>query len=214
MTRLQKEKKQLLVLIAIWTVGAATLTYYFVLAPFLERRGRSSKELDELNQNIQKARLAVQEEPRVRKEHEQAMADLRRAMSEYIAPPESPLSWVSEKVYSLARTVGVNIRSITPQRVADTTWDALIKEGRYLRPYAVQITMECSYDNLREFVRALEESNPYLALTGITVLGQDQNVMRHAVTLRVEWPMWGRPLRIEIPDEAAATEESSPAGRS
>lgn len=204
MPPLKKERAQLFLLLGLWFAGGLVALHYFVLSPFLAKRGKNVHELNELNENIQKARLAAQDEARVREEHLRALADLRRAMEQYVVPPDSALSWVSERIYATARGLGVTIRSVTPMRMPDAAWDAMVKGGRFLRPYAVQVVLECGYDKLLALVQAFESSNPFLCLTGINVQGQEQNVTRHVVTLRVEWPLWGRPPGIEIPVEEAA----------
>ena len=214
MATLKKDQMQLVLLIGIWIVGGLIALYIWVVGPALRNRSRSTGELDALNENIQKAKLAVQGEPKLRKEYDQAIADIRQAMEQYIVPPESALSWVTEKVYATARSVGAEVRSVTPVRMPDTAWDGLVKAGRFVRPYAVQLTLECGYEKLQALVRAFETGNPYLCVTGLNVLGQpDQNPARHQVTLQVEWPMWGRPLGIELPEEEEAQPATEPENR-
>lgn len=200
MARLKKEQMQLVLLIGIWLVGGLIALYVWVLGPAMRNRSRSTGELDTLNENIQKAKLAMQGESKLRKEYDEAIAEIRRAMAQYIVPPDSPLSWVTEKVYAAARSVGVEVRGVTPVRMPDTAWDGLVKGGRFVRPYAVQLTLECSYAKLLDLVRAFETGNPYLCIAGINVTGQDLDPTRHQVTLQVEWPMWGRALGIELPE--------------
>jgi len=205
MATLKRERMQLLLLIGMWAVGGLIALYYFVLAPVLAKQGKSTTELEDLNENIQKAKLAVQGELQLREDYHRAREDLRLAMEQYIVQPDSPLSWVTEKIYAAGRGVGVNVRGVTPMRQADAAWDALVKAGRFLRPYAVQITCEGSYAQLSALVASFEASNPFLCVTGINVVGQDQNAARHQVTLQVEWPMWGRPLGISLPGEEATS---------
>ncbi|MBU1693580.1 MAG: hypothetical protein KJ726_00555 [Verrucomicrobia bacterium] len=207
----RKQRLQLFLLIGMWAVGGLIALHIFVFAPFLAKRGKSSRELDDLNENIQKAKLAAQSEAKLREDYDRAIGDIRLAMEQYIVPPESPLSWVTEKVYAAARSVNVHVGGVTPVRMPDAAWDALVKAGRFLRPYAVQITLECSYAEMAAVVTVFETSNPFLCITGINVIGQDQNVTRHQVILQVEWPMWGRPLGIPLPGEEETPVETPPA---
>ncbi|MBP7828879.1 MAG: hypothetical protein KA248_03060 [Kiritimatiellae bacterium] len=200
MATLKKEQMQLLLLIGIWIVGGLIALYVWVLGPALRTRSRSTGELEQLNENIQKAKLAMQGESKLRKEYDEAIAGIRRAMEQHIVPPDSPLSWVTEKIYAAARSVGVEVRGVTPVRMPDSAWDGLVKAGRFVRPYAVQISLECSYAKLLALAEAFEASNPYLCITGVNVQGQDQDVTRHQAMLQVEWPMWGRALGIELPE--------------
>lgn len=204
MATLKKEQMQLLALIGIWVVGGLVALYIWVLGPALRNRNQSASELDSLNENILKAKLAVQGESRLRGDYDRAIEEIQRALEQYVVPPDSALSWVTEKVYAAARGAGLDVRGVTPVRMPEPAWDGLVKAGRFLRPYAVQITLECSYAKLMELVNAFETGNPFLCITGINVLGQDQNVTRHQVTLQVEWPMWGRPLGIQLPGDEEA----------
>lgn len=208
---MKKERIQLLVLIGMWAVGGLMVFYFVVLSPFLGQRGKAASELLDLESNIEKARVAAQTESKLREEHRVAMADLQHAMEQYIVPPESPLSWATEKVYAAARAVGVDIKAVTPTRVNDAAWDIQIKGGRFLRPYAVQIITECGYAQMVALVESLEKSNPYLCVSGLTVAGQDFNILRHQVSLIVEWPMWGRPPGLGQVEPAAPPK---PRGRS
>jgi len=212
---MRKERVQVLALIAMWVVGGLLALYFYVLGPFLKKRGQSEDELSTIEANIQKARQAMQGESKLRAEYEEAMDQLRATMTDIVVSPDSPLSWVTEKVYAVARGVGVDVRSINPVRLPDSAWEALVKAGRYLRPYGVQITLEASYAQVLDLIEAFERSNPFLCVNGVTIIGQDQNVTRHLVTLVVEWPMWGRPLGLQPFDEnagapAAGGEPGSP----
>ncbi len=211
---ISKEKKQALILIGMWVLGGVFALYQFVLMPFIRSRGASSTELDDLKTKIQKAEVAMEGDSRLRREYAEMTGKLLEASDRYIVPIENPLSWVTEKVYSTARGVGVDIQTVMEMMSASPGWDQLVKSERTFRPYAVRIVTEGSYADVRRFIDALEKGNPYLYVSGISIVSQDQQVTRHSVSLTVEWPMWGRRLEIgqATKKAAAGAEEGGDAG--
>ncbi len=68
---------------------------------------------------------------------------------------------------------------------------------------------ECSYADLVALIAALEDLNPFLAVSGIIVSGQEQSRVRHSITLTIEMPMVGRPPVFQTLGQKAT--EASPA---
>ena len=201
---LSKEKKQAAILIAMWVLGGLFALYQFVLMPFLRSRGASSTELDDLRTKIQKAEVAMEGDSKLRSEYAGMTRELLTASDAYMVPIENPLSWVTEKVYSTARGVGVDVQTVIEMMSSSPGWDTLVKSERTFRPYAVRIVTECSYAEVMKFIDALETGNPYLYVSGITIAAQDQIHLRHSISLVVEWPMWGRRLEIGMATKKAA----------
>lgn len=205
---LKKEQKQAVVLVAMWVLGGVFAVYQFVLVPFLRDRGKSVGELEELQVQIQKAEVAMDGQSKVRAEYAEATKHLQEATEKYIVPLENPLSWVTEKVYMHTRRVGVDVQSVAEISGTAPLWKQLTKRQRFFRPYAVRITTFCSYAQLIQIVRSLEESNPFLCVSEINVAGAGHSPMQHSVNVVVEWPMWGREVKIGV----LKTRSGSPAG--
>jgi hypothetical protein len=208
-TSLKKEQKQAVILVAMWVFGGMIALYQFVLRPFVLNRGQSTSELDELHVKIEKAEIAMDGQDKVRREYAGANAELQKATDEYIVPMENPLSWVTEKVYNDARKVSVDVQSVAETGLSTPGWEALIKADRMFKPYGVRISTTCSYAQLLDLITTMEQGNPFLCVSGITISGQDQDVTKHSVTLIVEWPMWGKRLEIGVnrKQPAGATEK-------
>lgn len=204
-SNLRKEQKQALVLISMWIFGSVFALYQFVLVPFIKNRGQSTEELTQLRQQIQKAEVAMESESKLRAEYAAALGAYRNASEQYIVPTENPLSWVTEKAYSVGRRVGVDIQSVVEMGASSPMWDNLVKGERAYRPYTVRIMLECSYAQLVDLVRVFEGSNPCVCVSGITIaVGATPN--RHNVSLIVEWPMWGRRVELgTVPGSGAVT---------
>lgn len=194
---LKKEHKQALALVAMWIIGGVFALYHFVLMPFLKEKGQSKGELETLTTQIKKAEVAMEGESKVRTEFALSLKELERVMDLYIVPIDNPLSWVTEKAYGYARNVDVDITSVSEIGGVSPGWDRLVKSERTFKPYAVRIALAATgYADLLKLIGEMESDNPYLCVTGIAILGNDQYVTKHQITLLVEWPMWGRQVQI------------------
>lgn len=201
---LSKEQKQALVLISMWVVGGLFALWHFVLSPFFRTSGQSTSELEDLQGQIQKAEVAMEGESKLRAEYAVSTTQIKASLEKNIVPTENPLSWATEKIYKLARDAGVDIQSVGEMGSSSPAWENLVKGDRVFKPYGVRIVAQASYAQLTELIRKLEESNPYLCVTGIMITSQDQNVNKHMINLVVEWPMWGRELKVGEPQPVAA----------
>ncbi len=185
-----KEQKQIAVLVALLAFAGLFMLGRFLLMPMFTGKAQGAAELDKLRADLDKARVAMDNDARVRKSLAESMGELQRSLEQYVAPRENPLAWITEKVYRGAREVGIDISSV--QEVISPSGQIWNRKGapvKMFSPYAVKIVTECSYAQLLDMVRILEESNPYLWVSGITIESQQRNIQKHAINLMVEWPM-------------------------
>ncbi len=193
---LSREKKQALFLVGMWVIGGVVALYYFVLAPYFANRTTSENELDVLLAKIQQAESAMRGESRLRAEYALNTEEFKHSIENYIVPMDNPLSWVTEKVYANARQVGVDVQTVAEVGSGSPYWDAAVKSERSVKPYSVRIVTECNYQSLIDLVDALEKSNPALCITDINISPQDSVPSKHILNMTVEWPMWGRKLKM------------------
>lgn len=205
-SEMKREQKQAAILIALWVFGGLFVLYQFVLLPYLRDRAQSTGELEKLREQIVRAEVAMTGEPKVRAEYRVAMAEYQELNKEFIAPSENPLAWTQDKVYRVAREVGVSITSVSAEGSPSQAWLNLVKKERLYRPYVVRVVAECGYADLVALIATLESINPFLAVTSIIVTGQDQSRVRHMVILTLEIPMLGRqPVFQTLSKQAAAS---------
>lgn len=195
---LSKEKKQALFLVAMWVVGGIVALYYFVLAPYFANRTTSENELDVLAAKIEQASVTMRGESRLNAEYALCTEEFNHAIDNYIVPMDNPLSWVTEKVYANARQVGVDVQAVAEVGYSSPYWDAAVKSERSVKPYSVRIVTECSYQQLIDLIEVLETSNPALCITDISISPQESKPTKHILNMTVEWPMWGRKLKIGV----------------
>ena len=195
---LTKEQKQAMALVAMWVIGGLVALYYFVLAPYFANRTTSANELDVLKAKIQQAEVTMRGESRLQAEYALCTEEFKHASETYVVPMDNPLSWVTEKVYSKARQVGVDVQSVAEVGSSSPYWEAALKSERSVRPYSVRIVTECSYQQLINLVEVLEKNNPALCITDISISPQDSTPEKHMLNMTVEWPMWGKSLKVGL----------------
>ena len=186
---LNKEKKQLVFLIALLVVGGIIALYMFVLAPFFGRKTMMASELEDLKMQVQKADNIIGRDTLIRTELAKTGAELGKAMEQCVAPRDNPLSWVTEKIYRSAREVGMDIESVAEVSAAAASRDKQKQNDRVFAPYSVRIVTQSSYAQLVQLVEALEKSNPYLCVSGISIISQDRDPQKHSISMVVDWPM-------------------------
>jgi hypothetical protein len=59
--------------------------------------------------------------------------------------------------------------------------------------YAVDVTIVGTYRAIREFVIAVERSNPYACVTDIDIQRRMDMVTHHKAIIRIEWPVFAEP---------------------
>lgn len=190
---LSKEKKQLVVMSGVLAVIAVFLVFQFGLSPFLAKRAAMTKEYSELEAQLGQATEAVKTEAQLRESLADKTRMLDQAMREYIPAQENLLSWATKAIYSEARSVGVDIESVS-ELDASVGWTSKDQDKRVFKPYSVRIATQCTYAQLVRLVRALEKKNPLMFVSSINIQGRDAD--KHVVLISVEWPSWKSADRI------------------
>ncbi len=103
---------------------------------------------------------------------------------------------LGEKIYGHARSVGVDIESVSEVEGDSQPWLGKDQTQRAFKPYAVRISTECTYAELVRLLRELEKNNPHMFITDIDVNSHEPGFIKHTVSLVVEWPSWKSTERI------------------
>jgi Tfp pilus assembly protein PilO len=191
---MSKEQKQYVFLGAIGGAAALYALFAFVLKPALSTVGESKQELREMESQLRKADIMINNEQKIRTDLSETARELDAYDNQYIPPLSNPLTWATRTIYAYGRKLGVEIESVSPVYSGTPPWIKDKNMDRVFVPYAVQISSICGYFELAEFARIIEEDNPYACIKAITISkgGEDQtgDIEKHRVTFQVEWPMW------------------------
>ena len=185
-----KEQKQNIILLALLSAAALFIAWQFGLSPFLKGKSAVATELNDLTFKLSEGESIAQHEENIRTELAASQKEMDYANEQYIAPLENPLSWVTEKIYTSARKVGIDIESVaevgSPLNARDRKDN---KQQKIFMPYSVRVVTQCGFNDIIALVDSFEKSNPYLCVSGISVSAQERTVEKHQVSLVVEWPM-------------------------
>ncbi|MFH0878763.1 MAG: hypothetical protein V2A34_03535 [Lentisphaerota bacterium] len=186
---MSKERKQVLILAGIVAAGVLFVLVQYGLRPLFNSKKKATDELESLKAQLLKADNIIGRDSLIRTELTKSSAELNRAMEQCIVPRDNPLSWVTEKIYRGAREVGIDIESVAEVSSALSSRDKQKQTDRVFAVYSVRIITQCGYAQIVQLVEALEKSNPYLCISGISIAAQDRMVEKHAISLIVDWPM-------------------------
>jgi hypothetical protein len=186
---ISKEHKQYIVLGGIVVVTSLFAVINFVLMPMKAKWSNARAEFETLRSSVDDAHRMVKNERKIQVNLEKSDEVLQRAAGEFLPDIENPLSWATQKMYAQSRVVGVEIASVSEVGGSVLLQTQAKDEHRAFGSYAVRVIMECSFERLKALVQAMEESNPYLSITGLTVDSRPNTPNAHSVNLVIEWPI-------------------------
>jgi hypothetical protein len=83
----------------------------------------------------------------------------------------------------LAAASGFEVQSMTVQDPVPLPWN---RPGAPLSRCTADIIGLASYQQIRDFLAAIEADNPYIYVTSLTLSANPGDVRRHRVTIRLE----------------------------
>jgi hypothetical protein len=73
--------------------------------------------------------------------------------------------------------------------------DILEVEGTGFRVYRVRATAQAGYQALLGLLRNLQNRNPLLAISGLTIVPRPDNREKHEISFTVAWLIWADPAK-------------------
>ena len=192
LSSMTKEQRQYAVLGGLVGVKVIYLAVAFGIKPFLQGWEDTRVEYNELKEKLHGERKNVNRTSILLHNLDSSYTNLSFMAKNHIAPRENAYSWVTEKIYRLARDLKIDVETITEYQ-PHLPWSSSPSVTREFGAYGVRITTSCGYNKLRELVVKLEESNPLLVVSGISVSSSTGNFERHKVQVQLEWPIWMNP---------------------
>ena len=212
--QMTKEQKQLWIMGGVLSAIVIFLIFQFGLSPFLAGKARMTEEYETLKAQLDQAMQGIKGEAQLTETLNDKTRMLEQAYRESIPAIENPLSWATKKIYGHARSIGVDIESVSEVDSDAQQWMGKDQAQRAFKPYAVRISTECTYAELVRLVRELEKNNAHMFVTDISVNSHEPGFTKHTVSLVVEWPSWKSTERISAFTAGgdAAPEATTPAG--
>ena len=189
---LTKEQKQYAFLLVVGLVILGSLLYAFAIIPLQEGAERRQAENDALREKLIKADLALKHEVRAKTEGEQKRAQLDELTNSAVAPFGNAFAWVTEQLYVVAKETGVEVEGLNGNSQPLGSSGPAAIGSRSFVAFTVQLIVPSSYADMLHFLRVLEEKNPTVTVTSLTIDRNEATPGRQRVSLALDWPTWAR----------------------
>lgn len=180
---LTKKQQQMVIVTAVLVAVQLLLLVHFLgwTKPASARGGSAKKELLELEQKLNDARIILNSEGTIRSELAQSVEALEVLM---VNMPTSSdrYAWAYEYVSRCATQARVELDNLEEMTTVEDP-----KKPKTSPPYEISVSTRCGYNSLVEFLWRLEKDNPLLRIKEVTISavpGQQLN----QVHILMQWP--------------------------
>ena len=187
---LSKEQQQKYALLLIIGVAALFALKQFALTPLLAGHRAAKEELATLETKLEQAEAIIKRDDELTRALAESNRRLQEAARQQIPSPQNALAWANKTIFAEARSIGVDVESVSDLEVDVNGFTAKDQEKRMYKPYGVRVVTQCSFAELGRFIQSLESHNPHLSVSGFTITGQAASPERHQILLNIEWPSW------------------------
>lgn len=193
----KKERTLVLSLIGVVTLIVLFAIVQWGLLPLLDSKRKMETELVKQGEQMKKARRELDFAPAIRKEYDDAIAQLETIRKENVLRPilGSYLVGVSEQVEATARTSGIQVEDVREIGVTDIPINIKAAAPRVFKSFAVQVSGQGSYEAITRFLREMEARNPFFFVSDISISGQADNPLFQRMSVRMEWPIEPVPVK-------------------
>lgn len=199
----KKERAKILALIAVGAVGVLYMVIQVGITPLLKSKQAKIARIQELKEELKKARREIDQVPRNRKKNYEGLLRIKEVSEKYALHPRlgNFLLVVTDILEKRAEKLGIELESIREIGISEIPQNSSKGKENAFKSYGVSVALTCSFHDVICFLREIESSNPYLCIFGLGITGQpEENPEKHRVSFNVQWPIWAdyeMPARIE-----------------
>ncbi len=204
----KKDRQKILGVAGVLAVGALYAAWAFGYQPLVAKKAAEAERIVELEKKIQTAERQTQRTPRMQEDLRKATADVADYSERHMLHPRLGNYLLTAREI-LARHA--EIAGLASYQSEETGLSALPaprddkQPAHTIQAYTVLVSLECSYDQLRHFIRSMEEDNPLLSISSVMISAQARSPQLHTVRMEIQWPVWIDPgMRARVVDQAAA----------
>ena len=209
----KESRQKVLALLALGIVGVAYGIWIGVYDPLRRGRDESKAKISQLQEDLRTARIQIQRTGETKKELQEVLRNLVEHSEKEMLQPRlgNYLLQAREILTESGKAAGVQFFSVTEVGLVDmplqpkkTNSVAAVS----VRAYSARVMAECGTDALVDWLRLLEEGNPLIAVTHISLSAQPETVQKHVARFEVQWPVWIDPtMRDRVLQQAAEMAE-------
>ncbi len=190
-----KERTQYIILGIIVLAAVGYSLVQFVIMPGIARRAARAQRIVELREQLETAESKTR---MLRTSRDTAISLAKEVITqtqEYVIVPAlggNFLLVAQEIIEANAREAGVELESIRQTGESTLPNSPARSQPNAFGAYSIQVALHGSLEDLARFLKTVEESNPYVCITGLTITPQPATPARHLFSLQVTWPRWVR----------------------
>lgn len=190
------QQMQYIILGAILACGALFAAVNFIVVPMISERKENLAKTAELQAKLDEQRAVVKTRADVQGQLDQAREKFRgRSASIPLPVLGNYLLGMEKNVRAAGADLDLQIASVVNQDILDL-------ENTGFKVYRVRVTAKSGYRALLDFFRNLQESNPLLSISGLTITSREDSPETHDVSFTLAWLVWADPAK--RPDWAVA----------
>ncbi len=188
----KKERNQTIILIIIGIIFIVYVSGSYAIKPLIKKRSDQLNNIEELKSNIEMVENVIKLVKASRQVNRDVVAEIVQLTetSNYVMKARlgNYLIGATELIEKSAKEENVPLESIRELNITDIT--SVKISNNPFRLYSVKVSLECGMHDLVLLLKNIEASNPYLAISEITITGQPSKWGQHNVEFNVQWPIW------------------------
>ncbi len=181
---LTKKQQQMAIATVVLAVTQIILMAHFLglTKPAEARGGAAKKELIDLEQKLDDARLILKREEMIRRDLAQSIEKLE-TLTVYAPTLSDRYAWAYEYVSRCATQSRVELDSLE-----EVLYEGGDKKNSDEQPYEINVSTRCGYNGLVELLWRLEKGNPLLRVKEVTISALPDQNLSHQVRIVIQWP--------------------------
>ncbi|GEM_PF-1099676 len=193
-SEMSKEQKQFAILGVMSVVTVVFVLSNLVIGPMQDKAEKLEKQLKDTEPKVRRGESILKADRKNIPELKTKIETIQEIVSSDLPPENGRYLWALQRVsavgHSLGLTSSVRIHS-RPRHVSHKgEYNAVRKRASMWVPYAVDVELNCSYEDLKAFISQLYNEDKFARISLISIQPNQETPEKHSITLLVEWPVF------------------------
>ncbi len=188
----KKERIQTIILIIVGIIFVLYVSGSYAIKPLRKKRTDQLNRIEELKSKIEMVKSVIQLVKLGKQVNNDVVAELVQITetSNYVMKAQlgNYLIGATELIEKMAEEEQVALKSIRELNITDIA--EANNDSNPFRLYNIRVSIECGIHDLVKLLKNIESSNPYLAISEISIIGQPAQSAEHSISFNIQWPIW------------------------
>jgi hypothetical protein len=189
-----KERAKILTLIGLGTIAVIYTLAIGIVRPLKTKRQERNDEIAAVQEHLQGAERELNRMMKNRSDNATVLRDVIdiAITQKCVLQPRLGNYRLEARDFleAHANTVGVEIDTISPIGVMQLPISAQQVNAPALKAYNTQVRLIGGLHDLVRYLRQIENSNPFLVVSSLSVSAQGSTPGKHSMTIGLQWPVW------------------------